>query len=396
MAASAPGARDLLAEALAGRANAFASAAAEPSSAVGAHNARLLLAHARSPAGAPDAALVRAELHPRGLARVAGALFGDAPGVPGGDAGDFAQPARCWLDAADFARFEEIRESRAPPRPASEAELERRFGVAELQRGEIAALLVALLKPHDKPFEPRAANEPPEAGSLLFCDEAAAFYGGGGITVGGGGGGGGGGGIGVGVGHLAHRHIVSSPWAAGGGSAAAAAAGDASGAGAGASGGRGVAFLRRAVLPAPTQRLLAATGFCAPLDLGEGLLVRARRRSRALARAIARAHTPLRAPPPSRRSPHTRATPLLLRSCRAASARTLFSASLTCDLGSLASPLPSQAAAVAAAVAAATAGAALFGRSCRRSAPTPTRLRGSRTGGAASSSTRDRSSWRSL
>jgi hypothetical protein len=389
MAASAPGARELLAEALTGRANAFASAAAEPSSAVGAHNARLLLAHARSPAGAPDAALVRAELHPRGLARVAGALFGDAPGVPGGDAGDFAQPARCWLDAADFARFEEIRESRAPPRPASEAELERRFGVAELQRGEIAALLVALLKPHDKPFEPRAPNEPPEAGSLLFCDEAATFYGGGGIAVGGGGGGGGGGGIGAGVGHLAHRHIVSSPWAAAGGSAAAAAAaGDASGAGAGASGGRGVAFLRRAVLPAPTQRLLAATGFCAPLDLGEGLLVRARRRSH----APARAHTPLRAPPPSHRSPHTRAISLLLRSCRAASARTLFSASLTCDSGSLASPLPLQAAAVAAA----TAGAALFGRSCRRSAPTPTRSRGSRTGGAASSSTRARSSWRSL
>jgi hypothetical protein len=386
MASSAPGARDLLAEALTGRANAFASAAAEPSSAVGAHNTRLLLAHARSPAGAPDAALVRAELHPRGLARVAGALFGDAPGVPGGDAGDFAQPARCWLDAADFARFEEIRESRAPPRPASEAELERRFGIAELQRGEIAALLVALLKPHDKPFEPRAPNEPPEAGSLLFCDEAAAFYGGGGIGVVGGGAGGGGG-IAVGAGHLAHRHRVSSPWAAGGGGASAA-AGDSSGAGAGAGGGRGVAFLRRAVLPSPTQRLLAATGFCAPPDLGEGLLVRVRWRSRALART----HMPLRALPPSRRSPYT-CNPPLLRSCRVASALILFSASLTFDSGSSASPLRSQAAAEAAV---ATVGAALFGRSCRRLAPIPTRSRGSRTVGAALSLTRARSSWLSL
>ena len=57
----------------------------------------------------PHAESVKARLYPDLITRIAGLMFGDAPGWSS-HLTPLHQPIRCWLDIADFSRYSEFDE----------------------------------------------------------------------------------------------------------------------------------------------------------------------------------------------------------------------------------------------------------------------------------------------
>jgi hypothetical protein len=123
----------------------------------------------------PHAESVKARLYPDLITRIAGLMFGDAPGWSS-HLTPLHQPIRCWLDIADFSRYSEFDEYNKQVYKVSKNEISepqksqvlqwiKRF--SDLDRVRLANTLIAMLKP----FDPQEEDKDRLRHSLLFFDD---------------------------------------------------------------------------------------------------------------------------------------------------------------------------------------------------------------------------------
>jgi len=123
----------------------------------------------------PHAESVKARLYPDLITRIAGLMFGDAPGWSS-HLTPLHQPIRCWLDIADFSRYSEFDEYNKQVSKVSKNEISepqksqvlqwiKRF--SDLDRVRLANTLIAMLKP----FDPQEEDKDRLRHSLLFFDD---------------------------------------------------------------------------------------------------------------------------------------------------------------------------------------------------------------------------------
>lgn len=125
--------------------------------------------------GGPNAESVKARLYPDLITRIAGLFFGDAPGWTS-HLTPVHQPLRCWLDAADFSRYTEFDEYNKQLAKVSKSE------IVEPQKSQVVnwlkrfsdldrVKLANSLIIMFRPFDPHEEDKDRLKFSLLFFDD---------------------------------------------------------------------------------------------------------------------------------------------------------------------------------------------------------------------------------